>query len=313
MRRTGISERRELGVGEQRERPLERRQRQLVRAERALERMPAEPLDEVGAADDDPGLRPAEELVAREADEVGAVRDARRCRRLVPEVEQRPGAEVVDEREPGARRDPGELPCRDGLGEADDAVVRLVHPEDRRRVGADRALVVGRARAVRRPDLDHPRARAGEDVGDPEPVADLDQLAARDDDLAALGQRRDGKEDGGGVVVDDERGLGAGQSPERGGDVGLPRPARARLEVELEVRVRGADLLHACERRRRERRAAEVRVDDHAGRVQHAPQGRRLEPLELGPCRRCDVAGIAAAGDRPARFLERGPRSRERE
>ena len=54
--------------------------------------------------------------------------------------------------------------------------------------GADRALVVGGARAVRRPDLDEPRARAREHVGDAEAVADLDQLAARDD--APRGPRR---------------------------------------------------------------------------------------------------------------------------
>ena len=73
--------------------------------------MAAESLDEVGAADDDPGLRAAEELVAREADEVGAFGDARRRRRLVTEVEQRARAEVVDEREPGGRRDRGRAPA----------------------------------------------------------------------------------------------------------------------------------------------------------------------------------------------------------
>ena len=57
--------------GTERERALERSERQLVGAERALERVAAQPLDELGAADDDARLRPAEELVAREADEVG--------------------------------------------------------------------------------------------------------------------------------------------------------------------------------------------------------------------------------------------------
>ena len=57
----------------------------------------------VGAPDDDPGLRAAEELVAREADEVGSRGEARGGGRLVAEVEQRAGAEVVDERQPGSR------------------------------------------------------------------------------------------------------------------------------------------------------------------------------------------------------------------
>ena len=51
-------------------------------------------------------------------------------------------------------------------------------------------VVVGGARAVRRPDLDQPRAGAREHVGDAEAVADLDQLAARDEHLAALGRAR---------------------------------------------------------------------------------------------------------------------------
>ena len=95
--------------------------------------------------------------------------------------------------------------------------------------GADRALVVGGARAVRRADLDEPRARAREHVGDAEAVADLDQLAARDEHLAALGERGEREQHRGGVVVHDERGLGAGQPAQDRGDVILPRAARARL------------------------------------------------------------------------------------
>ena len=66
------------------------------------ERMAAQPLDELGPADDDPGLRPAEQLVAREADEIGAGGEARAGSRLVADVDQRAGAEVVDERESAA-------------------------------------------------------------------------------------------------------------------------------------------------------------------------------------------------------------------
>ncbi len=97
-----------LGVEVELERPLERRQRQLVGAERTLERMPAQPLDEVGVADDDARLRPAEELVAREADEVArrrrgsAAASARRGRgrRRAPE----PRSSIS-----GRPRGPGEL------------------------------------------------------------------------------------------------------------------------------------------------------------------------------------------------------------
>ena len=98
------------------------------------------------------------------------------------------------------------------LGEADDAEVRLVDAEQERGLRPDRPLVVGCPRPVRRPDLDQPRARACEHVRDPEAVADLDQLASRDDDLAALRERGEREQHRGGVVVDDDRGLGAGEA-----------------------------------------------------------------------------------------------------
>ena len=88
------------------------------------------------------------------------------------------------------------------------------------------ALVVGRARAVRRPDLDEARAGALEHLGDAEAVADLDQLAARHEHLAAVGERGKREQQRGGVVVDDERGLGAGEPPQQRRDVVLARAAR---------------------------------------------------------------------------------------
>ena len=100
-----------------------------------------------------------------------------------------------------------------------------MHAQQERGLGPDRLLVVRRARAVRRPDLDEPRARAREHVGDAEAVADLDQLAARDDHLASLRERREREQHRGGVVVDDERRLRAGQPPQDRGDVILPRSA----------------------------------------------------------------------------------------
>ena len=229
-------------------------------------------LDELRAPDDDAGLRAAEQLVAREADEVGAGGEARRGGRLVAQVEQRARAEVVDERQAVPRRDRCQLPEPGQLGEADDAEVRLVDAQKERRVGSDRALVVGRARAVGGADLDETRSRACEHVGDAEAVADLDQLAARDEHLASLGERGEGEQHRGRVVVDDERGLCAGEAPQESGEVVLARAARAGRQVVLEVGVAGAHLADALERRLGERRSAEVRVHDHARRVRDATQ-----------------------------------------
>ena len=92
-----------------------------------------------------------------------------------------------------------------------DAEVRLVHAQQDGGLRTGGPLVVGGAGSVRRPDLDEPSARAREHVGDAEAVADLDQLAAGHEHLAALRERGQRQQHGGRVVVDDERRLGAGQ------------------------------------------------------------------------------------------------------
>ena len=80
-----------------------------------------------------PGLRAAEQLVAREADEVGAGREALRADGSSSTCDERARAEVVDERQPVALRDLRELGERRQLGEADDAEVRLVHAQEHAR------------------------------------------------------------------------------------------------------------------------------------------------------------------------------------
>ena len=68
-------------------------------------------------------------------------------------------------------------------------------------------------------------------------------------------------------------------------------------EVELEVGVAARALDRPRERRLGERRPAEVRVHDHAGRVQHAPERRapRLREPLVQPGG--EVAGIAPRAD----------------
>ena len=65
------------------QRALERGERELVDPQRPLEWMPAQSFDELGCAEHDARLRAAEQLVAREADEVGAGRERVSRGRLV--------------------------------------------------------------------------------------------------------------------------------------------------------------------------------------------------------------------------------------
>ena len=162
--------------------------------------------DGVGAPDQDPGLRPAEQLVAREAHQVRAAprRRARAsgssasCRGL----EQRARAESSISGRPASGRG---RPARD-------ASTRSVKPTSGKFDWWTRssAPVLGRwpARSRRAGCGSSCRPRAGgrrdccEHLGDAEAVADLDQLPARDHDLAAGGQGGQRQQHRGGAVVD---------------------------------------------------------------------------------------------------------------
>ena len=79
------------------------------------------------------------------------------------------------------------------------------------RFGRDGALVVAQMRTVGGADLDEFGARGRHDVGDAEAAANLDKLAAADDNLFARGMSRQHQQHRGGVVVDHERVLGTGE------------------------------------------------------------------------------------------------------
>jgi hypothetical protein len=140
--------------------------------------MAPEPFHELCAAEHDPGLRAAEQLVAAEAHEVGALLERRPRRRLVAELQQCARPEVVEQRQIVPAGHVGQLGQRRALREADHPEVRLVDAEEQSGLGAERTLVVVRARPVGRPHLDESRARALEHLRDAKAVADLDQLAA---------------------------------------------------------------------------------------------------------------------------------------
>ena len=196
-----------------------------------------------------PACGPPSSLSPEKQTSAGAGGEALACLRLVAERHERARAEIVDEHELARGRDVGELRERRVLREADDAEVRLVHAQQHGRLGPGGSLVVGGARPVRRSHLDEAGARAREHVGDAEAVADLDQLAARDEHLAALREGGQGQQHGGCVVVDDERRFGARQPAEDGRHVILARAARPCPEVVLEVRIAASDVGDALERR----------------------------------------------------------------
>ena len=154
--------------------------------------------------------------------------------------------------------------------EPDDREVRSVHLQKECRALGDRALVVAAVRLVGRPDLDERSAREREDLRETKAPADLDQLAARHDDLAAGGQLAQHQQHGGGIVVDRGRGLGTGQAAEPRRDVIVALAACAAIQIVFE-RGRRA---HRLDRRGNgllgQNGAAEIGVQHGAREVEHA-------------------------------------------
>ena len=139
-------------------------------------------------------------------------------------------------------------------------------------------------RAVGGADLDELGARRRHDIGDAKAAADLDKLAAANDDLLACGMGRQHQQHRGGVVVDHKRVLGTGERADQMRGVFLARPARAGVHAVLERTVPARNLGHGLCRRLRERGAAQVGMDDHArgvdGRAQARQRGAVRTPLD---------------------------------
>jgi hypothetical protein len=141
-----------------------------------------------GPAHGDAGLRAAEQLVAAEGHDVGAGGHALLERRLLREELERgegAAAEVVDQHGAALVRQRRELLHRRLRREADDAVVAGVDAQHGARALRPGLLEVPEVGAVGGADLDHVGAALAHDVGDAEPVADLHELAAADEHLAA--------------------------------------------------------------------------------------------------------------------------------
>ena len=225
--------------------------------------------DQVGAPDDDPGLRPAEQLVARARHEVGALGervDARTARRAASRCScsEQPGADVEDERARPLGGDRGQVFDGRRRREADHAVVAGVDLEDRAGPFAERRpVVVARVRFVVptstsfAPDADMMSGiRNSPPISISSPRETSDLLAAR--------ERRKGEQERGGAVVHDERVLGSGQRDQHrlGAGARFPRArSRDRSRGPSRSGRRPGDGARAAVR---QRRPPQVRVQDDA-------------------------------------------------
>ncbi len=217
-------------------------------------------------------------------------------------LEQGAAAQIVDDDGAVGMCDPGELGRVGRLHETRLREVRRVDAQhDRCPALGQGRFEVGRPRPVRRADLDQARAGPPDDLGDPDPAADLDQLAARHGHPAPTGEaHRQGK--GRGVVDGDQSVLGTGQRDQvflGGPEAGSPVAGGA---IEFEERVTGRGARRGLDGSRRPGCATQVRMQDDAGRVDDRGQvstpacGECVEP---GHDRLGELVGFRGRAGRP--------------
>ena len=166
--------------------------------------------------------------------------------------------------------------------EAHDAVVGGVHAHEGAGSLIDGGGVVAQVAAVGGAHLAQAGTAFFHHFRDAEAAADLHQLPARDDDLAALAEGVQHQQDGGGVVVDHHAGLGAGQALEQPVDDGVTAAAAAAVQVELQVAVAGDDPAHGLLGAPGQYGTAHVGMDDHTGAVDDVAQARRRRAADEG-------------------------------
>ena len=145
---------------------------------------------------------------------------------------------------PGLAAQRGER-CR--LGRRDEAAlleVGAMDGEHRGDAGVERLPIVVEVGAVGGADLAEPGAAPHQDVGNAERAADLDQLAAGDEDIPAGGERAQRQQQRARGVVHRQRVLGPGGRAQRLAAVVAPAAAGSGVEIELQVAVPRRDRRH---------------------------------------------------------------------
>ncbi len=243
-------------------------------------------LNPMRAANDDPRLGPAEQLVTAGHDQVRTRVDRLRERRLrrQPEagrIQQGAAAEVLEQRQSMFACQHCQFGCRCGMDKPERPEVAGMDLQVGRGLPGGGRDVVPSIGPVRGADLDQARSRLAEYIRHTESAADLDGLSPRHHDLFAGRHGREHQQYRRRTVVHHQRGLGAGQRPQEPGDLAHAAAALVALRFDLEGDRMSRHRPHRLGGLRAHRRAAEIGVDDDSGGVQDRDQP---WPLQCADC-----------------------------
>src|SRR5919204_6209109 len=135
--------------------------------------------------------------------------------------------------------------------------------QDRGGVFRTRAEVIGQSRFIGCADFANLRAGSFDYLANAETAADLNELAARDNDLRFFpGKMPHDQHECGGAIVDDGGGFGAAENRQISLEVLGAIATLAGAEIELDIAVAGRKLVEQFARAISQRRASEVGVQN---------------------------------------------------
>ncbi len=265
------------------ERGLQCGNRHLVHPNRAVERVSRDLFHPSAFAENHPGLRPAQQLVPGKTEQIHARGDRLGDNGLslqILERNQSARAEILEDRQRCSLAQRCQLGGGDLLGETDDREIGLMDLQEKPSLGRDGRFIVGKAGAVGRSDFDDPRTGLTHHIRDPETSSDFNQFPARNNHFATLGDRGQGQENRGRIVIDDHRGLGTGELREQTDQRRVSATALSLFHVVLEIGIAGRNFQDPVRSRSGERSATEIRMQHDSGAVEDSAQAGGTHFLE---------------------------------
>ena len=143
------------------------------------------------------------------------------------------------------------------------------------------AGIIGQTRFVRRSDLAQRRAGRFQNLAHTKTATDLDELAARDDDLQfSLGEMMDDENERSRAIVHHAGGFGLTESRERTLKILAASATHTRVQIEFQIVIGAASFEQCVQGLRCERYASEIGVNNDAGAVDYRLQTAAPKPIE---------------------------------
>ena len=252
--------------------------------------MALQPGNQRAFADDNSGLRAAEQLVARETDQAHPGGDHLLRHRLLrqailAEIHQRPAAQVGHHRDVQFAANGRQLRFVDGFGKAFNAVVAGVNLHQQRGIVIHRLTIVFGMGAVGGTHFVQLTTRLTHHIRNAKCAADLHQFAAGNHHFAAAGGGRQHQQNGRRVVVHDTGIFRAGDLAQQIGNGAIAMAAPGVVEIIFERHRRAHRAGNRLHGRLRLDGAPQIGMQYRTGEIKHRTQGAPLaggEPLLTG-------------------------------